>query len=237
MKTILYIFVTISVIVTIVTCTPSPKTYTTEVRVLKDITEIQSVNPDSQAVISMCDFSGDKRWNGATFHYSEISDVSYTHFSEAKISTAKMWLSNELERDAEIKNFKNEVSKILRVAINNINGKNNSSIYLPIAHELNELARSKAQRRVLVIYSDLMENTIDISFYNKKQFQMLTSDTDSILKTLEQLQAIQNLDGIEVYLIYQPTDSQSDKVFTVVSEFYKKLLENKGAKVNISANL
>ena len=148
-----------------------------------------------------------------------------------------MWLSYGLERDKEIKNFKNEVLQIVTAAGNDIVGKNNSSVFLPIANALNELARSKAQRRVLLIYSDLMENTMDISFYTKKQFQLLTTNPDSIKKQFEHLQTLQNLNGIEVNFIYQPTDSQNDKVFAIVSAFYKKLFEDKGAKVNISANI
>ena len=221
----------------IASCIKSVPPVTTEAGLLMDITSEQTVKPDSQSILSMFDLSGDKKWNGALFHYSEISDVSYNRISEAKINTADMWLSNELERDKEIKKFNNAVIVILDKSQQHTEGKNNSSIYLPIAHELNELTKSKAQRRVLLIYSDLMENTVDISFYNKKQFRLLTTNFESIQKQLEQLQVLKNLDGIEVNLIYQPTDSQSDKVFMIVSGFYKKLLEEKGAKITISANL
>jgi len=225
------------VIVTFVACTKAPSPFSTEIVVLHDITELQQSKPDANGIFAMLNFSGDKRWNGVIFHYSEISDVSYNRFSEAKINTAEMWLSNELERDKEIKNFKNEVSKILDEVNKDSEGKNNSSIYLPIAHELNKLAKNKAQRRVLLIYSDLMENTMDISFYDKKQFSLLITNPDTIHKKLDQMQSLQNLNGIEVNFIYQPIDSQNDKVFTVISSFFKKLFEDKGAKVNISANI
>ena len=45
------------------------------------------------------------------------------------------------------------------------------------------------------------------------------------------------LAGITVYLIYQPKDANDDAVYHVVSNFYKQLLESKGATVRIEANL
>ncbi len=237
MKTILYILATVAVLVTIVACIRAPEPFTTEIVLLKDITGIQPAKPEDLSIFSLFDFSGDMKWNGAVFHFSDISDVSYNSFSEAKIKTTGMWLSNELEREKEIKNFRTEVSKILEEGGKSIKGKSNSSIYLPLAYELNKLAKSKSQRRVLLLYSDLMENTDDISFYNKKQYQLLTTNPGSMQKKFTQMQALQNLTSIEVNFIYQPNDSQSDKVFTVVSTFFKQLLEAKGAKVNISANI
>ncbi|MFZ2205512.1 MAG: hypothetical protein WAV23_02895 [Minisyncoccia bacterium] len=237
MKTLLYILVTVSVLVTIVACTRAPEPIITEVVVLKDITEAQSTNSDAQGIFSLFDFSGDNKWNGGVFHYSDLSDVSYNRFSEVKINPAGMWLSNEFEREKEIKNFRTEVSKILEEGGKSSKGKSNSSVYLPITHELNEVGKSKANRRVVLIYSDLMENTADISFYSKKQFLLLTKNPDSIQKKFEQMQVLQNLNGVEVNFIYQPIDSKSDKVFTIVSTFFKQLLEAKGAKVNISANI
>lgn len=237
MKATLYITITTIAIMAIVSCIKSTPPVTTEVGLLVDITSIQTIKPDTNEILSVFDLKGDKRWNGATFHYSEISDVSYNQISETKINTADIWSSNEIGRDKEIKNFKTTVLKILDNTEHNKTGKNNSAIYLPIARELNRLANSKAQKRILLIYSDLMENTIDITFYNKKQFQNLTTNPEAIQKQFEQLQVIQNLHGIEVHLIYQPIDSQSDKVFRIVSGFYKKLLENKGAKVKISASV
>lgn len=237
MKKLILIIIIISVIALIISCTQMPSPIITEVSAFWDITDKQLSDPNANDILSLFDFSGDNKWNGADFHFAGLSDVSYIPFSEVKINTAGMWLSNDLARDAEIKNFKNGVLKIIQTAGNDTIGKRNSSLYLPIARELNRLSQSKVDKKYLLIYSDLMENTIDISFYNKKTIEQLQTNSDAIKKQFEQMQALQNLNGIEVYLIYQPVDSESDKTFTIVSGFYKKLLEEKGAKVNITANI
>lgn len=237
MKKLILIPVIISAVALLISCTASPTPATTEASVLRDVTDKHLAAPDTNEILSLFDLSGGNKWNGAVFHFADLSDVSYNRTSEAKIKPAGMWLSNEFERSTEIKNFKKEISKILIDTGNENSGKRNSSVYLPIAGELNRLAKSKAQKRVLLIYSDLMENTTDVSFYNKKTLAKLQINPEAIRKYFEGLQALQNLSGIEVYFIYQPADSESDKVFTAVSAFYKKLLEGKGAKVNISANI
>jgi hypothetical protein len=51
------------------------------------------------------------------------------------------------------------------------------------------------------------------------------------------MQHLNNLNGVEVYLIYQAKDNCSDLKYQILSGFYKTLLENAGAKVTITANL
>lgn len=237
MKKLIFIIAISSLVVLLASCASAPTPTVSRVAVLKDITQKHLAMPDATEVVSLFDFTGDNKWNGADFEFGDLSDVSYNRFSEVKINTADMWMSNELDRDKEIKDFKNKVSKIVTLAGNDTIGKRNSSIYLPIARKLNELAQSKAQRKILLIYSDLMENTIDVSFYNKKTLAELETNPEAIGKQLEQLQALQNLNGIEVYFIYQPNDAENDKVFTLVSALYKRILEDKGAITKISANI
>ena len=237
MKKFILTTMIISAMILLASCVSAPAPTVTRVAVLKDITQKHLAVPDATEVISLFDFTGDNKWNGADFEFGDLSDVSYNKFSEAKINTADMWLSNELDRDKEIKGFKEKISKIITLAGNDTIGRRNSSIYLPIARKLNELAQSKAQRKILLIYSDLMENTIGVSLYNKKTLEILQTNPETIEKQFEQLQALQNLAGVEVYFIYQPTDSESDKVFTLVSAIYKRLLEDRGATTKISANI
>jgi hypothetical protein len=106
-----------------------------------------------------------------------------------------------------------------------------------MASELNRLAHSVANRKVLIIWSDLMENSATISYYHQKDLTRLIKDPESLTEQLEKIQALDDLNGIEVYFICQPQDAKSDAVFGLVSNFYKNLLESKNAKVTITANL
>jgi len=234
MKTIITILIITVAIIFIVACTQNSST--TEITTLLDITEKQSTIPSIDEIISLYNF--EDKYIGGIFKFTEITDVSFNPTHEAKIEHENQWLSNEMDRDKEIKNFKSKVSEIITNASKDSSGKVNSSIYLPIAAELNKLTVNKVNvRRILIVYSDLMENTNELSFYKKEDFELLKTKPEKVRKQFEKLAKLNSLTGIEIYFIYQPGNNTNDQKYRIVSEFYRKLLENKGAKVTISANI
>ena len=209
---------------------------TIEINVLRDVTEEMIAQPNATEIFGLYNLSGDNKWNGAEFNFSNVTDVSYNASSVEKIDAANEWLSNEIERNKEIRKFQDSVSEIITNGLKDTIGRNHSSIYLTVAHQLIHLSESKAQKKILVIYSDLMENELNFSFYNQKEFSLLQSNSDSLKKVFEKWQSLPSLNGIEVYLIYQPANAESDAQYKLASDFYRKILEEKGATVHVSAN-
>ncbi len=234
MKITIWILITAIAVTLIVSCTMQ-KPPTTEITVLFDITDTQLAQPNSDEILGLCNLQN--KWNGVTFRFIDLTDVSYNSMSVARLEAQNEWLSNEMERDKEIKNFKSEVSTIIANKKNDMTGKNNSSIYFPIVNELNSLSNSYAEKKVLIIYSDLMENTEALSFYRKEDLSLLKGNPIQVQEKLEKLTVINSLSGIDVWFIYQPLNNKSDQDFQTVSGFYKRLLESKGAKVTVSANI
>jgi Uma2 family endonuclease len=73
--------------------------------------------------------------------------------------------------------------------------------------------------------------------YSKQELELLNTNLDSLKGIFEKRKALSSLQGIEVYFIYQPNNAVEDKDYRLVSDFYRSLLESKGAIVHISANL
>ena len=234
MKTFISILISIAIITLIVACN-SEEESTTEVVILHDITDTHIAQPDTQEILSL--FHIQNKWNGGVFYFTDLTDVSYNQTKQAKLEPRNEWISNEFDREKEIKKFKEEIAEIIKNETMGNTEKTNSAIYLPIARELNKLKNSKAQRRILVVYSDLMENTETLTFYKKDDFEQLKINPKQIKEAFEKQATLDSLNGIEVYFIYQPAENNSDQKFQILSGFYKKLLEDKGAKVIISANL
>lgn len=234
MKALLLTILSVAVISVFIAC-HSEKPHTTEIVMLRDITDPSTEKPSIDALVTLFDL---KKYplNGAKFRFGNLSDVSYNRTSEARIAPQDKWTSNEMERAREIEKFKKEVENSISTSKDSAN-RNNSSLYLPIARELNLLSKSKTERKILVIFSDLMENTPGLSFYRVGDFQLLKTNPDSLKNYFESKLAINPLGGIEIYFIYQPKEMVSDERFQSISEFYRKLLESKGATVSISANL
>ncbi|TND10175.1 MAG: hypothetical protein FD123_423 [Bacteroidetes bacterium] len=214
-------------------CSNDPSS-TTAVVLMHDETEAAHAAPVASEIAALYDFTVVE--NGGTFRDVPITDVSHTKATEAQIAPVNKWLSNSLARKKDVKAFKDSIAHILSRP-----GKDSSlphsSVYLPIVQELTALAQSKADRRFLVVYSDLMENTPELSFYGKKTLKHLEREPEIIKTLFEQYAPVPKLSCITVYLIHEPTDAEHDRIYRIVSGFYKSLLEEHGATVHISANL
>lgn len=209
---------------------------TKEVALVIDVTDSTVTKPRPDEILRLYNLSGKNKWNiEAIFHSSTFSDVSYTNSYEIKLEAENMWLSNEFEREEKIKAFEEGITNELNS--NDSAGKRHSSIYLPLARELNRLSQSKAQQKVLIVYSDLMENSPELSFYREGTLRSLKTNPGAIKAILEKQTTLPDLTGIEVHFIYQPATTEKDNEFNIVSKFYGKLLEEKGAQVTVSANL
>ncbi len=210
---------------------------TTEISVLRDETDKQLAEPSADAIFKRYGLFDNGEWRGGHFRYSSITDVSFNKTVEATVIPENFWMMNIIERGRDVERFRNIIFQTITASKQEAQTKSHSSVYIPIAKELNRLSQSKADTKVLVVYSDLMENEATLSFYNPKEFELLISNPDSVRKIFEGWQPLNSLSGIEVHLIYQPADPKADSEFRTVSEFYGKILESKGAKVMIEAAL
>lgn len=218
-------------------CTTPDRT-TTEVSVLYDVTEKQSARPDAGEILPLFALDADK-WNAAEFRFKYVTDVSYNPQARFALTPGGNRLrSSGFTRDKEVKLFKDSVEHFIDSLRQEKIGRPHSSVYLAIAEELNRLTDSKAARRILVVYSDLMENTQGLSFYNKKTIAELHSNPGKVKAALLAKLPIKKLNGIEVYFVYQPADAAADDTFRQVANLlYKTLLAERGAKVSVAANV
>lgn len=211
--------------------------YEVEESVMIDQTENTFLaKPDKEAIKQR--LAADKDvWQGIFFSMTAITDVDFNPVYQAEISPACEYLSNSYDRKDQAQNFFSEVDSAFQKTNSIPSGKIRSSIYLPLARELKHLSESTAKRRVLIIYSDLMEYSFLADFYKKTMLEKIQTNPVEIQQMLGKASPLVDLKGIEVIIIYQPRDNGESKQFDIVSGFYKKLLESKGAKVTIGANL
>src|ERR1043166_2421149 len=86
---------------------------TTEVVMLKDITDKNFVQPTPHDILGLFQFSDEVMWNGASFRFSNLSDVSYNQTTEVNLEPVNKWFGNEISRDNEVKQFQSSVTQIL----------------------------------------------------------------------------------------------------------------------------
>ena len=82
-----------------------------------------------------------------------------------------------------------------------------------------------------------MENTKEMSFYEKKKLDLLKTKPESVRKYFESQVPLGDLTGIKIYILFQANGIKENEQFKIVSGFYKSLLESKNAQVEIAVNV
>jgi hemoglobin-like flavoprotein len=237
MKTTYVIIIVCVAMVLLTACTNLGFKYqTTAVSEIVDITDPLVAKPKPDNAVSLFDLNNNL-WNGASFRLLYITNVSYNPMFEAKIEPENQWLGNKFQRKDKVKSFYATITTIASNTTTQVVGKDNSAVYFPIANELNSLSQSTATKKYLIVYSDLMENTSTLSFYNKASFNILKTKPEEIKRYFGSQMKLTNLSGITIYLIYQPVNTFDDENYRIVSGFYKALFESKGAVVEIMASV
>ena len=235
MKTTI-IIILLSIAILLIGCTTTNQSITTNTVVLMDVTDKFLSRPVASDILQLYGFDKNQ-YNGGVFQLSDLTKVSFNVTQEVKVAKVNQWLSNQFQRDKEISAFENKVTDTIAQAESTPAGENNSSIYFPVANALNELAQSNADKKYALIYSDLMENTPQLSFYSKNTLKEVKEKPDAIRNLLESQVQLQSLSGITIYLMYEPTNSLQDEEFKIVSKFYSDFFENYGATVIVAPNL
>jgi len=212
------------------------KTASTDITVMRDITDPHTSQPQGSDVLSLYHLDSSK-WDGGHFRFVDITDVSYNKVYETSLNAENQWMGNEFDREKTVKKFSSSILKTLNSAQTESTGKDMSSIYLPVVSELNRLNASSSKKKILLLYSDLIENTLVFSMYTLKNLELLKTHPESIRKYFESLGPLKNLSGIKVYLIYEPNDNAADQIYKTIAGIYKDILESKGAVVEITANI
>ncbi len=217
-------------------CTTS-KPRTTEIVVLWDITEPHQPIPEAEEILALYNLSTDPA-SGAIFKFSFISDIRLNEETIFELpASAQNALTNQFDREREIELFQNSVTNFLDSLAMDTIGKNQSALYVPIANALNDLATSNSNKKIALLFTDLRENTSLLSFYNKQTLALMQTDTAQVAAMFEKQEPLNQLDQIEIRILFSPRDIADDASFAIVSRFYRGFFSSKGATVSVSANL
>ena len=169
-----------------------------------------------------------------------IQGITEFGFNEVKSfildSVSSALLSNDYERKHNIKKYYSNIDSALLELSKNKKERVGSVIFKIISEELNILSKSKADKKMLVINTDLMEKSF-LDFYDQDIFNEIVNQSTHIQNLLIEKYPLNKLNGIEIYILYKQIDKMDSERFEIVSDFYKMLLESYGANVFIGSNL
>ena len=212
----------------------SCKTLTSETIIILDLTE-ETFNHISINEYKIISSLNDNVFNGEVVRIQPITENGFNTV-ECHKRVASSALGNEYQRRSELKKFYTSIDSSLQLLKQGRAKRNGSVIFKILSEELNHLNKSKADKKILIINSDLMENSF-IDFTTSSNIERIRNNPNEIEKLLIEKYPVANLKGISIYIIYKPVNIWDSERFEIVSNFYKKLFESKGAIVNVGGSL
>lgn len=182
-------------------------------------------------------------FSGGQIKISLINEVSDSKSETIKIATGKtgMMGENPLNRKDEVNRFFTEleesVAKVLEVANW---GTDASKIYQKVTRECIKLNKIEADRKYLLIYSDMLENSNLFSFYGKNWKnqigQLMTTPEATLDKLSKKGPTLPDLSEFEIYIIATRTPGNDDKI-NLSEQFWTTMFEYQGATVTFGSGL
>jgi hypothetical protein len=106
---------------------------------------------------------------------------------------------------------------------------NNSECFSVIATELTRLQHLPAERKFLLVYSDLMERSV-VDAYSNSTPQEISN------RLLQYFPIPDSLTGIKVWIIYQPGTRSEDQQVNRMIQVYQQIIEARGGTLEVKTN-
>ena len=182
-------------------------------------------------------------FSGGQVKLSLINEVSDSKSKTVKIEPGETGLmgENPLNRKDQVDKFYTELeSSFVKLLESADWGTNASKIYQKVARECIKMNRLEADRKHLIIYSDMLENSNLFTFYGQNWKAGIEKMMDEPEKTLEGLSKkgpdLPDLSEFEIYIIATRTEGNDEKI-NLSEQFWTTLFEFLGATVTFGSDL
>jgi hypothetical protein len=174
------------------------------------------------------------------FRLYKINDVGENKFEQirypAKDALPADATEFQIKDDPSVKKFKTSFAAVFEKMIQEESLKlRQTKIYLPVCKALNDLNNSGSERKILILFTDMLENSSIFSFYKEK-----SPDPIVIMEKLEEVygEAFPSLKDIEVYIVNKRVPG-NDEAIDRASKFWKDVFTdiNKAKSYQSGSNL
>lgn len=210
-----------------ISCSQTPPVKT-DLYLYFDYTEGQDyasrMEEDSDLYIELLGVSELGSPNYGTIKMYPLYDVSSAKNKSVKLKAGKGEMEgNKYIRDKEVDKFKTKLLKSLEELNEENKGKSldKSYIYTPFCKGIKKLNKSDASRKIIVLYSDMLENSDLANLHSKKR------DFEKWTTNFENTCDCEDVSDLEIFVVY-PVDKNNDSKIQVASDFWSDYLMKKG---------
>ena len=171
---------------------------------------------------------------GARFKIEEISDVQFSAGKMLEIPPCPAILQNPGDRKRDTKKFLAEVSISLEQLKLREKGRDHSECYQSVARCLNEIAGEDCMQKIVIVSSDLFENSDVFSVYRNADLKKLFEKPGEVEKIFLKQVPLSDLGGVCVEFNYKAKDYKDSRRYGLIVSLYQKMIEDRHGKIIIS---
>ena len=180
-------------------------------------------------------------FDGAELRLFLINDLSESKSTVRRLEEGSpgMLGQNPLDRLDEVKKFSRGIGgdfvSLLREAQWQ---KNQSKIYQNLCRELNNLVKANSDKKAVIIYSDMLENSNLFSFYGSgiEKVRRYIEDMNQTRRELMVDCEMPDLSGVELSIVSLRTKENDEKV-NLASQFWTRFFQQQRALVRFGSEL
>lgn len=206
--------------------------YDIDMCVITDVTDSLSAKPTAEEITQPLGLQQNP-WQSVRILCTTVSDRQINDVRIVTLKAEPEWSGNVTLRQATVAHFVKQVQQAL-YAMKYTASRPYSIIFPAVAQEANLLANSTAIKRYILLYSDLLEHTPAINFYDLKTVNRLQKSSQSIAQQLEETTPLKQLNGLELWLLYNPQNYKQNRSYMSITELYQHLFTAHGATVHIA---
>lgn len=154
-----------------------------------------------------------------------LYDLASARSKTVKLKKGKSeFEANKFLRQKEVDKFKTKLSTALLAINDTYTGKalNRSHLIEPICKGMQKLNKSTATNKVVLIYSDMLENSTIANFHGKN------NNTKDWQQRIDAACDPEDVADLAIYVVY-PVDKKNDGKITKAAEFWTAYFTSKGA--------
>lgn len=170
---------------------------------------------------------GGSAFNGGTVKIMLINDISMNKSVTMELPKGNSNFGNgetAQSRALKIRKFKEEISKKSKQFLTGlVSGKDESEIYRNLCKQLKILKDDKVDKKNIIIFSDMLENSPIFSLYGK------ATNYDSTIEKANKECSFPTMEEINLYVV-PPVNIKNKNLVNNAEKFWTKLFESKNVK-------
>jgi pyruvate dehydrogenase complex dehydrogenase (E1) component len=108
-----------------------------------------------------------------------------------------------------------------------------SHIFNKLIEELRSVQSTRADNKIILLYSDLVEFSSLYNGYSSTHRSTMKKDLNTVIETFASRVNTRNLNNVSLYIIYYPQTTQENQRFADFCKVYQEVFKGTGLTIHI----